>query len=103
MKPLALPCSEVDSPENLIRCTNADPELVIKYKPTSGVISKREVDLIMSILNEVLDEVDRLTAMEAAANTAAGKSSPSYLKEELSTDLTIQPGRDIPSKESSCT
>ncbi len=103
MKPLALPCSEVDSPKNVVRCTDADPELVIKYKPTSSVISRREVDLIMSILNEVLDEVDRLTAMEAAAYAAERISSPSYLKEELSTDLTIQPGRDTPSKERSCT
>lgn len=87
MKPLASPCSDDDSPENVFQSIGVDPELVIKYKPTSGVISRREVDLIMSILNEVLDEVDRLAAMETAAYTAEKISS--YPSEELSTYLTI--------------
>jgi len=85
--------SNPDLSGRIVRCTDDDPVLVVKFKPDAGIVSRREVDLIMSILDEVLEEVDRRCALEEPAQPAPEKSSPSKLHEELSAMRPLQTKR----------
>ncbi len=95
MKQNELPCSERsenDLPGDASPRLKSEPEITIKYKPDAGTVSCREVDLIMSILDDVLAEVERRCAMQTA-HPAPEESSPCMPKEELARKGSIQPKR----------
>lgn len=85
--------SNPDLSGRIVRCTDDELVLIVKFKPDAGIVSRREVDLIMSILDEVLQEVDLRCALEAAEHPALEKSSPCKLQEELSVARPLQTKR----------
>ena len=71
------PCNNVQNiePSNAIR---------ILFRPDANRVSQREVDLVRSMLRDVLEEMERQEAEDAA------KSSPSCIQVEPFIDFAIQ-------------
>ncbi len=72
-------------------CTNPqniEPSNAIRilFRPDANRVSQREVDLVRSMLHDVLEEMTRLAAEDAA------KSSPSCMQVEPPIDSGIQCG-----------
>lgn len=87
-------CSTNDSSGRIVRYTDA-PVLAIKFKPNAGTVSRREVDLIMSFLDDVLAEVERRSAIQTA-QPVPEKTSPCMNNGELTGDDGTQAKRTTP-------
>lgn len=94
MKPKSR-CSTNDSSGRIVRCTDDAPVLVIKFKPDAGTVSRREIDLIMSFLDDVLAEVEKRSAIHTAKLTPE-ETSPCMNNGELAGDDGIQSKRTTP-------